>query len=90
VSAKDRHSMDSKGKPPELPTDSALMEVLYHVRLHLEVVRAAATVCAMALKSQNAENDYDISVVLRRSVADAIDRQIERMNAAVKGAHHGQ
>jgi hypothetical protein len=91
VPATGQHSIRfPEGKPPELPVDSLLLAVLSDVRLHLEVAQAAATVCALALKGQSADGDPEVSVVLQRSVADEIDRQIERLNAAVKGARHGQ
>jgi hypothetical protein len=90
VRATGQHSIRSlKGKPRELPPDSPLFVVLSGVRLHLEVAQAAATVCAMALKSQSADNDPEVSIVLQRSVADEIDRQIERLNAAIKEVRHG-
>lgn len=86
-----RHSFrSSKSKPPELPDGSPLVAVLSDVRLHLEVAHAAATVCAWALKGQRADSDPEISVVLQRLVADEIDRQMERLDAAIKGVSHGQ
>jgi hypothetical protein len=64
--------------------------VLSDVSLRLEVAHAAAAVCARVLKSQSADSDLEVSVVLQRTVAHEIDRQIERLKAVVKGARHGQ
>jgi hypothetical protein len=77
-------------KPPELAAGSPLLAVLSDVRLRLEVAHAAAAVCARALRDQSADSDLEISVVLQRAVADEIDRQIDRLNAAIEGARYGQ
>jgi hypothetical protein len=91
VPATGQHSIRSpKGQPSESPADSPLFAVLPGVRLHLEVARATATVCALALKGQSADSDTEVSIVLQRSVADEIDRQIERLDAAVKEVGHGR
>jgi hypothetical protein len=49
--------------------------------MHLRQVQSAAVVSAAALKHQNCELDGDIAIVLLRSVADAIQDQLERLES---------
>ena len=46
---------------------------------HLRQVQSAVVVAVAALRQQNCELDEDIATVLRRSVADRIQDQIERL-----------
>ena len=54
---------------------SALEEAL----VRLTEVRSMVVVAAAALREQNADLDADIARLLRRSVADGIAEQIERL-----------
>ncbi len=54
---------------------SALEEAL----ARLTEVRSMVVVAAAALREQNADLDADIARLLRRSVADGIAEQIERL-----------
>jgi hypothetical protein len=57
---------------------------LGEVVLHLRQVQSAVVVAVAALKQQNCELDEDIAAVLRRSVADRIQDQIERLEATMR------
>jgi hypothetical protein len=57
---------------------------LGEVVLHLRQVQSAVVVAVAALKQQNCELDEDIAAVLRRSVADRIEDQIERLEATIR------
>jgi hypothetical protein len=55
-----------------------LVAVLSEIRLRLLVAMAASAVCSTALKAQHADSDDDVAVLLQRSIADELNRQIER------------
>jgi hypothetical protein len=52
---------------------------LEEVAAQLRQVQSAVVVAVAALKQQNCELDEDIATVLKRSVADRIEDQIERL-----------
>jgi hypothetical protein len=56
---------------------AAELTEIYH---KLTVVRATAYVCASALAHEAADNDVDVGLVLKRSVGDELDRQLERLD----------
>jgi hypothetical protein len=66
--------------PKALP----LVAVLSEIRLRLLVAMAASAVCGAALKAQRADCDEDVAVHLQRSVADELNRQIERLDAVIE------
>jgi hypothetical protein len=56
------------------------MELL-NIRQRLALVMAIAYVTSAPLKCQNADSDQEAALVLQRSVGDALDAQIERLDA---------
>jgi hypothetical protein len=54
-------------------------EKLGEVVLHLRDIQSAVVVAAAALRHQKCELDEDVAHVLRRSVVDRIQDQIERL-----------
>jgi hypothetical protein len=65
------------------PTALPLVAVLSEIRLQLLVAMAASAVCSAALKAQHADSDGDVAVLLQRSIADELSRQIERLDAVI-------
>jgi membrane carboxypeptidase/penicillin-binding protein PbpC len=57
---------------------------LGEVVVHLRQMQSAVVVAVAALRQQNCELDEDIATVLQRSVADRIEDQIERLEAAMR------
>jgi hypothetical protein len=55
-------------------------ETLRRIRASLEVAKSAAYVSSIALTAQAADADREVAVVLRRSVADEIGHQVERID----------
>lgn len=56
---------------------------LAEVVVHLRDIQSAAVVAAAALKHQKCELDEDVAQVLRRSVVDRLQDQIEKLEIAV-------
>ena len=54
--------------------------VLHNIARRLDVVRASAVVCRLALGAQNANCDQDIARVLQWSITEELERQIERID----------
>jgi hypothetical protein len=54
------------------------------VVLHLRDIQSAVVVAAAALKQQKCELDEDVAHLLRRSVADRIQDQIEQLEITVQ------
>ena len=65
------------------PTALPLVAVLSEIRLQFLVAMAASAVCSAALKAQHADSDDDVAVLLQRSIADELSRQIERLDAVI-------
>ncbi|MDB6092124.1 MAG: hypothetical protein JWN85_4908 [Gammaproteobacteria bacterium] len=57
---------------------------LGEVVVRLRHVQSAVVVAVAALKQQNCELDDDVATVLQRSVADRIQDEIERLEAAMR------
>jgi hypothetical protein len=57
---------------------------LADVVLHLRDIQSAVVVAAAALRHQKCELDEDVAQVLRRSVTDRLQDQIERLEIAVQ------
>jgi hypothetical protein len=57
---------------------------LGEVVAHLRQVQSAVVVAVAALKQQNCELDEDIATVLKRSVADQIEDQIEALESLAR------
>jgi len=51
----------------------------------LEVAKSAAYVSSITLTAQAADADPEVALVLRRTVADEIGRQVERINGLLGG-----
>jgi hypothetical protein len=63
---------------PVLPGISA---DLRNIHTQLTLVMSLVVVSAGALENQNADNDIDVAMVLKRSVAPALYNQVERIAA---------
>ncbi len=61
------------GSAQRKPVDEAI--------LHLRHVKSAAIVAIAALRRQNCELDEDIARLLQRCVCDALEDQLERLEA---------
>jgi hypothetical protein len=70
-------------REPNLSGALPLVAVLSEIRLRLLVAMAASAVCSAALKAQHADSDDDVAVLLQRSIADELNRQIERLDAVI-------
>jgi hypothetical protein len=80
------HSSRSDKRPPVSKSDRqipAISAELADIRLRLSVAMSAAYVASAALKAQEADSDVDAALVLQRSVGDALDAQIERLDVLV-------
>lgn len=64
---------------------SPLTAMLRDLRERLAVVCAVALTAAAALRSQNADNDADVSLTLRHCVGDELARQIDRIDNLIGG-----
>lgn len=73
------HTRRNPNPPKALP----LLTVLSEIRLRLLVAMAASAVCSAALKAQHADFDEDVATLLQRSIADELNRQIERLDAVI-------
>ena len=51
---------------------------------HLRHVQSAAVVAVAALRRQNCELDEDIARLLQRCVCDALEEQLEKLEAACR------
>jgi hypothetical protein len=58
---------------------------LRQIRAGLEVAKSAAYVSSIALSAQAADADPEVALVLRRTVADEISRQVERIDGLLQG-----
>jgi hypothetical protein len=76
----DIYTRQKLNPPKALP----LVAVLSEIRLRLLVAMAASAVCSTALKAQRADCDEDVAVLLQRSVADELNRQIEWLDAVIE------
>jgi hypothetical protein len=72
-------SSDAIGDPMALK-DGTPGDTLRRIRASLEVAKSAAYVSSIALTAQAADADPDVAILLRRSVADEIGRQVERID----------
>jgi hypothetical protein len=54
--------------------------LLDNIARRLDVGRASAVVCRLALKAQNTECDQEVATVLQWSITDELERQIERLD----------
>ncbi len=70
-------------RKPNVSGALPLVAVLSEIRLRLLVAMAESAVCSAALKAQHADSDDDVAVLLQRSIADELNRQIERLDAVV-------
>lgn len=70
---------------PMAPNDGAPRDTLRRIRAGLEVAKSAAYVSRIALTAQAAGADPDVALVLRRTVADEIGRQVERIDGLLEG-----
>ena len=70
-------------RKPNVSGALPLVAVLSEIRLRLVVAMAASAVCSAALKAQHADSDDDVAVLLQRSIADELNRQIERLDAVI-------
>jgi hypothetical protein len=70
-------------RKPNFPGALPVVAVLSEIRLRLVVAMAASAVCSAALKAQHADSDDDVAVLLQRSIADELNRQIERLDAVI-------
>jgi hypothetical protein len=57
---------------------------LRQIRAGLEVAKSAAYVSSIALSAQAADADPEVALVLRRTVADEISRQVERIDGLLQ------
>jgi hypothetical protein len=62
-------------------TSEALRSRINDVILRLGQVQSAATVSALALRKQNADCDGDVASVVRHSVIDPIQNEIEELES---------
>lgn len=58
--------------------DSDSERELRAIGRHLEVCYAVAVVCVEALEAQNADQDAEIALVLKRSLGDRLSEQIDK------------
>ena len=65
--------------------DRSPTDALRQIRAGLEIAQSAAHVSSVALQSQAADRDIDVALVLRRTVADEIGRQVERIDLLLGG-----
>jgi hypothetical protein len=70
-------------RKPNVSGALPLVAVLSEIRPRLLVAMAASAVCSAALKAQHADSDDDVAVLLQRSIADELNRQIERLDAVI-------
>jgi hypothetical protein len=63
-----------------LPVRAELQEIVNRLRQ----VQSTLAVAVGALRQQNADIDADIATVLQRSVGDALEEQVERLEAIMK------
>ena len=78
----------SRGRRPRVTSspDPRRMEVaaeLQRVAGALKVVYSACVTTELALRGQNADMDYEISVALHHDVTDAVSREAEKLSALV-------
>ena len=78
-------SFHADRKPPEkglVGSDAIRVapDLLKNIARRLDIAVSSAVVCRLALDGQNAECDQDIATVLQWSVADELQRQIERID----------
>ncbi len=64
---------------------SACAGLLRDIRQELDLVNSHVVIAAVALRTQNAEQDSEIADVLRRSVGDALFRRIELLDGLLGG-----
>ena len=84
-----RLSRNTRPQPAPLRSPARSLDsvsALREVRSRLEVVRAAAYVSSAALRLQQADSDADVAIILRRLVADVLDREIQELDAVIGGS----
>jgi hypothetical protein len=62
----------------------ALKAQLRDILVHLQQVQSAVVVAVAALRQQACELDEDIAAVLQRSVADRLQDQMDKLEAALQ------
>lgn len=67
-----------KSSAPGRAIDSDSERELRAIGRHLEVCYAVAVVCVEALEAQNADQDAEIALVLKRALGDRLSEQIEK------------
>ena len=74
-----REPVATLGKPD--PTSILVARTLLdNIGRRLDVGRASALVCRLALSVRNRENDRNVAIVLQGSIAEELERQIERFD----------
>lgn len=78
---KSGHSTPSQPRADSVPAqpDSVPASALLHIHRKLEIVGAVAYICASVLTEQASE-EQDVGLVLRRCVGDEIDRLMEEID----------
>ena len=74
-----RYAKASRSSAP--PTPQGIAADLRNIHRDLTLVMSLVIVSSGALEAQNADNDIDVAMVLKRSVAPALYNQIERIAA---------
>lgn len=75
----------SRNAPPPIPGAPRVGRLLVErndldaMIRRLEVALAAAVVCNLALKHQNAERDHEVAMLMRWSIIDPLSRQVETL-----------
>jgi hypothetical protein len=76
----------ARGRPKEHPeTIPVSVPALEKIRINIGIARTVALTVSVALDHQNADDDSDIATTLRVCVINELDRQLERIDAILKG-----
>lgn len=77
----------ARGRPKKVPPPTIPVSVpaLEKIRINIGIARTVALTVSVALEKQNADDDSDIATTLRVCVINELDRQLERIDAILKG-----
>jgi tRNA A37 N6-isopentenylltransferase MiaA len=74
----------SRSRPAKVSRSQGVQAQLKDILMHLEQAQSAVVVAIVALRQQSCELDEDIAAVLQRNVAQPLQDQIEKLEAAVQ------